>query len=167
MLERLNDAVDYVHEIVKDEGPFDAVFGFSEGASVAAAYLQAYSSEMQDNLVIAFAVFVCAAVVPPGLTSKNDEEEATLGPLLVSRGLAVPSVHIIGMKDLCFPQSEELLKSCKGNGSNTDAALRCSQPGFVQSVYFLGGHEVPIYPAAVGEMRIVIENAARVAFSSR
>lgn len=36
----LNEAVDYISEFVRKEGPFDGVFGFSQGGMMASMLLQ-------------------------------------------------------------------------------------------------------------------------------
>lgn len=100
----------------------------------------------------AFAMFLCAALIPPSLAAASEKLEATVGSLISERPLPLPTIHVLGSKDLCFPQSVKLLESCL-------------LPGFVQAVRFPGGHEIPKDKATVTKMRDAVEKAERSAFS--
>lgn len=124
----------------------------SKGASVTAAYLSACCATPEDQPPPAFAVFLCTALIPPSLASASEKLEATVGSLIADRPLPLPTVHVLGSKDLCFPQSVKLLESCL-------------LPGFVQAIRFPGGHEIPKDAATVTKMRDAVEKAERTAFS--
>lgn len=175
----MRDAIEYVREIVEDDGPFDAVIGFSQGASVAAAYLSAYAPKARDASAFAFAVFICTALIPPTLAAKTENLEATVGSLVGHAGVPIPNVHVLGTKDLCLGQSVKLLESCEGKAREPESATSSTDstpsesaeelvsyfpPGLAQAVYFSGGHDVPRDAATTTKMRTAVENAARLAF---
>ena len=150
-----------------------------QGASVAAAFLSSYGSQAQSTAVFAFAVFICAALIPPALASKNDKLEETVGSLVGTAGLPMPTVHIIGTQDQCLGQSVRLLESCQGKASGAESTASSVDstpsdsstgltsyfpPGLAQAVFFQGGHHVPKEVAMISKMQQAVENAARIAF---
>jgi hypothetical protein len=69
-------AVEYLEEILEDEGPFDGIFGFSQGAALTLSYL--YQQQVAGNPVhIKFACLFSTAV--PCSTDSN------MGDTIISR----------------------------------------------------------------------------------
>ena len=63
----------------------------------------------------------------------------------------IPTVHIIGKKDLCEAQSLELVKSCTRNTA--------------QVLLNDGGHDIPRDAANTNKIAVAIERALLLAFS--
>lgn len=162
--ERMANAVAYVREIVEDEGPFDAVIGFSQGASVTAAYLSAYPATTESaELTFSFAIFICAALIPPELADAKHLEQ-TIGSLLNRLPLPIPSLHIIGKQDACYGQSVSLFESCQASALPAKSGTCKSPKGVADVVYFFGGHQVPRDAATVGKLEKAVEKTARMGF---
>lgn len=85
---------DFLQQYIEehDEGPFDGVLGFSEGASVAASLILRQSAEKRTS-PFKFAIFICA--VPPfrwdckGIVSADETPER----------INIPTAHVVGSKD--------------------------------------------------------------------
>lgn len=64
-LEQLKAAYDLIYEVMRDEGPFDGVFGFSQGGALAASLIlhhqSTWPSRVQED-PFKFAVFMCASL---------------------------------------------------------------------------------------------------------
>jgi hypothetical protein len=99
----------------------------------------------------ALAVFICTALIPPSLAAATEKLEETVGALIANGPLPLPTVHVLGTKDLCFPQSVKLWE--------TAATL-----GLGQALQFSGGHEVPKDASVITKIRDAVEKAARTAF---
>lgn len=58
----VEDAQEYVLDIIEDEGPFDGVMGFSQGAALAASLIleQRKRNSLED--LFKFAIFICATL---------------------------------------------------------------------------------------------------------
>lgn len=158
-------AVNFVREVVEEDGPYDCVIGFSQvcwsdrpplptlpkaihqGASVAAAYLALAQRSPSFEASIKMAVFICAALINPKIATSN-ELTRTIGAL---GRIGIPTLHIIGLKDPCYAQSMQLVKSCEMRTACT--------------VFHGGGHDVPRDAAHSAKMAGEIERRARVAFS--
>jgi hypothetical protein len=165
--ERMDDAIEHVREIVEEDGPYDAIIAFSQvsllsthhdarlmcpkGASVTAAFLSACCSMPHNEPPCAFAVFICTALIPPSLAAATEKLEETVGSLIANGPLPLPTVHVLGTKDLCFPQSVKLWEAA-------------ATPGLTQALQFSGGHEIPKEAAVIKRMRDTVEKAARIAF---
>ena len=118
-----------------------------QGASVAAACITKSHKEQIFHLPFKMAVFMCAALIPPEIASEADLVK-TIGSF---GNIDIPTVHVIGKRDLCYSQSLQLLKSCTVSSA--------------QSVFNGGGHDVPRDAANTTNICVGIERAARLAFS--
>jgi pimeloyl-ACP methyl ester carboxylesterase len=147
----MSEAVTYLDEVLADqedeEKSYDGIVGFSQGASVAASWL---SRSLIAARGLKFAVFLCAALVPPSKARTAKALEESIGSLLAREGekLDLPTLHVIGERDLCFGQSERLVGNCEAR-----MARRVVVAG--------GGHDVP-RDRAVCE--IIARAVERVAF---
>lgn len=119
-------ALEYLHNIMEDEGPFEGVIGISEGASVAATLLiediQACKAR-QTRSHFRCGIFYIGAPAwwPDGTRAWLAEEHGQM--------IDLPTCHIIGANDVFRIGGEELLKIC-----DLDKALVISDPG---------GHRIP------------------------
>lgn len=155
----MKEAVEYVQEVIEEDGPYDAIIGFSQvtrsnhlqrsvsvadclqGASVASALLA------QSPGTIKFAVFLCAALIPPS-EATTEELTRTIGSF---GHIDLPTVNVIGQQDLCYNQSLQLSKSCESSMS--------------QTIFHSGGHDVPRDDITSRKIAMAIEKAAKKALS--
>ena len=60
---KVRAAQEYIMEVVEDEGPFDGILGFSQGAALAASILlerERSNQQNPDSSIFKFAIFICA-----------------------------------------------------------------------------------------------------------
>ena len=119
-------ALEYLHNIIKDEGPFDGVIGISEGASVAATLLiediQACKARQTRSPLRCGIFYIGApAWLADGTKAWLAEEHGQV--------IDVPTCHIMGVKDVFREGAEQLLKICE-----SDKAFVINDPG---------GHRIP------------------------
>jgi hypothetical protein len=141
----MSEAVTYLDEILADqEEPYDGIVGFSQGASVAASWL----SRSLAASGLKFAVFLCAALVPPSKAGTAKALEESIGSLArEGEKLDLPTLHVIGERDLCFKQSERLVGNCEAK-----IARKVVVGG--------GGHNVPRDGAVCGVIARAVERVA-------
>ncbi|GAB9464687.1 hypothetical protein Gpo141_00002115 [Globisporangium polare] len=114
----VEEAIDYVASICKEQGPFDGVFGFSQGGMLAAFVLQR-QFESPENSPFAFSFGIFAAA-PQSIDPRFGFSDIKL---------SVPSLHLIGETDTIVSPER-----CKKNAE-----------GFVDPKVLLhaGGHYIP------------------------
>ncbi|KAL8958921.1 MAG: hypothetical protein Q9193_004113 [Seirophora villosa] len=129
----------YVQEYAKtsDAGPFDALLGFSQGASVAANLL--LDQERTSERPFKCAVFFCG--VPPVKRGRGDVILADE----YGEAIKIPTVHITGARDPGNFGGRALKNLCS---SENASAYEHSQ-----------GHEVPRAPAVTKRMAALIRKA--------
>ncbi|CZR50580.1 uncharacterized protein PAC_00454 [Phialocephala subalpina] len=146
--EYLQKVVDFVCGVVDEDGPYDGVIGFSQGASVAAACIaqQQLRGSLKDE-PFKMAVFICAALMPPQLATVDNLADTIgkFGPI------DIPTAHVIGRKDPCDTQSLEVVKSSAQNATTV--------------LLIDGGHDIPRDAVNAKNVAIGIERAFRLAFS--
>lgn len=120
--EDINAALEYLEEIIEEEGPFDGVLAFSQGCSVAAALTKRHANNVQDP-PFRFAVFMGAP-----LPHYVDDSGATRSRR--DAKLTIPILHVMGTEDPVTPQSREL-------------AMLHTNPLDSSVVEHAGGHEIP------------------------
>ena len=119
-------ALEYLHNIMEDEGPFDGVMGVSEGASVAATLLiedlQACKARNAQSSLRCGIFFIGApAWYADGTKPWIAEQHGQV--------IDVPTCHIMGTNDILKIGAEQLFKIC-----DADKALVIADPG---------GHRIP------------------------
>ncbi|KAI1100338.1 serine hydrolase FSH [Jackrogersella minutella] len=79
-LSQLQAAFDLIHDIIDEEGPFDGIIGFSQGAALAASFLL-HQQETDPNApeVFRMAIFTCASL-PFDPTSDTDTQSYDICP---------------------------------------------------------------------------------------
>ena len=88
---------------------------------------------------------MCAALIRPQAAGSGEQVK-----IIGSFGsICIPTVHVIGKRDLCCTQSLELVKSC--------------QKGSAQVILTNGGHDVPRDSASVRDIATAIEKTLQVA----
>lgn len=125
-MEGLRSALKDLDDYVVSEGPFDAIMGFSEGASLAATYIV---QRTQHDLTMREPVFRCAVFICAGNAWDSRGEGSELNASLVGEAIQIPTAHIVGSKDEHFHASIGLSKLC-------DSQTR-------EVFNHEGGHEVP------------------------
>ncbi|HEX3760094.1 MAG TPA: hypothetical protein VHW23_15365 [Kofleriaceae bacterium] len=137
----------WLFALLRDDGPFDGVFGFSQGAAVAAllAALCVVERPASDPPALPFAILA-------GGFASRDARHATL--LERAGGIAVPSLHLIGRRDgVVAPRDSHALAS------------RFAAPAVVEHD---GGHVIPSTPGVVSAVRQFLAQArARTAATRR
>lgn len=113
-------------------GPYDGLYGFSAGAQlVAALSAPGMAAALGSRRSWRFVVCACGVSVANGAadellrSARPDEEDL---PEKAMDDIDLPSLHIIGRKDVCRPMSVELAKTFR-------------EPTVV---YHDGGHELPL-----------------------
>lgn len=119
-------ALEYLHNIIEDEGPFDGVIGISEGASVAATLLvedlqACKAKQIRSNLRCGIFFIGAPAWWADGTKAWLAEEHGQV--------IDVPTCHVMGSKDVFKEGAEQLLKIC-----DSEKALVITDPG---------GHRIP------------------------
>lgn len=148
---------DYIRAVVAQDGPYDGVIGFSEGAALAAAILIEDTSSVDGWCIptFRFAMFFNAVnlLSPTKAFGKrlleSDVKKAmdtftegankhqypaldcvyTLCAKSVPALINVPTLHVLGLRDNFREASEELIKLCEGHRATT--------------VRTTAGHEMP------------------------
>ena len=118
--DEVREAHDYLYDLIDNEGPFEGILGFSQGAEVAASIL--FTEAMQPDSqrpkpLFKFAVFIGG--FPPwdiyGATNHGDKGTTPLRPVLPITHAAridIPTVHIMGRKDGYRVHAKFLLGLC-------------------------------------------------------
>ncbi|XP_029030191.1 esterase OVCA2 [Betta splendens] len=98
----LDQSVTAVREAVKDDGPFDGIMGFSQGAAFVAMLCCLQEQKLEPEFGFRFAILVA------GFRSACKEHEK-----FYSVPLQMPSLHVFGLEDRVIPDSmsRELLPS--------------------------------------------------------
>lgn len=126
-------ALDDLDKYVAQEGSFDGVIGFSQGAALAAMLMIRHhsSSRGENEDPFRFAVFICAAVPHKEAALRCGIVEF-LNPAIDGQPIKVPTTNIVGGKDPHMSNGITLGHLCQERGK----------------VVFDhgGGHEVPRHP---------------------
>ncbi|XP_056267692.1 esterase OVCA2 [Pseudoliparis swirei] len=98
----LGDSVTAVREAVKNEGPFDGILGFSQGAAFVAMLCWLQEQKLEPDFNFRFSILVA------GFRSACEEHTKFYSP-----PLQIPSMHVFGLEDRVIPDrmSRELLPS--------------------------------------------------------
>ncbi len=108
-LDTAGNALEYLRDIIAENGPFDGILGYSEGASVAATYvLDEQKRFLESGLprTIKCAVFITGwPACDPGDSKMllADEYEDVID---------IPTFHVLGSKDPFCKGSEALFNIC-------------------------------------------------------
>ena len=111
----------FLHDIIDDEGPFEGVLGFSQGATVAASILFEHVMQPdpeQPEPPFKFAVFISGTPPwdiygPPNEGEKATQPMKAVLPSTHAARIDIPTAHIMGRKDvLCRESAKSLLAIC-------------------------------------------------------
>ena len=135
--EGLRSALKDLEGYVNAEGPFDAIMGFSEGASLAASFIASQKNWSEDSPPFKCAVFICA-----GGAWDSQGQGKQLQPSDLDDLIHIPAANIMGSKDEHYAQSFNLSQGC-------DIRTR-------EIFDHGGGHEIPRGPKVTVEMAMAI-----------
>ncbi|KAF3010993.1 hypothetical protein E8E13_010664 [Curvularia kusanoi] len=143
--ESVLECYEYIHETMEEDGPFDGVVGFSQGAAAAAtALLRTQNADPTAPPLFKFAIFFCATNA-----LDTSQEEAALANVPAAKGMrlpAIPTVHVVGQKDDVFAESMTLYE--------------LADPRLARLITHSGGHVIPKDAAFARKMQDLIEWAA-------
>ncbi len=119
----VQQAFENLYQLIKEEGPFDGVLGFSQGASGLSIFLIHQSPPPPQSSLFRFAILFSTSGIPEWDT----EEEEELGMI------EIPTLHVCGDGDTeWFADSVSVVDRCDG-GSLDSAEL----------IVHKGGHAIP------------------------
>jgi len=106
-LESVRQCHAYIVDVVNEEGPFDGVVGFSQGAAAAAtALLYSQSLDPRAPPLFNFAVFFSSTrALDASSTGDSTADLPAAKSVLLP---PIPTVHVVGQKDAVRTQSMEL-----------------------------------------------------------
>ncbi|XP_029923888.1 esterase OVCA2 [Myripristis murdjan] len=90
----LDESLRAVRQAVKDQGPFDGILGFSQGAALVAMLCSLQEQNMEPDFSFRFAIVVA------GFRSACEEHQK-----FYSAPLSIPSLHVFGLEDRVIPDS--------------------------------------------------------------
>lgn len=129
-------ALDNLEEYVAQEGPFDGIMGFSQGAALAAMLIIRHNSSIhgERDTLSQVGVFICAAIPHKEAALRSGVVEF-LDPAVDGQPVKVPTANIIGKKDPNVVNGVTLGHLCQERGK----------------VVFDhgGGHEIPRHPKEI------------------
>ncbi|CEG38531.1 serine hydrolase [Plasmopara halstedii] len=95
LLSQTEEAIEYVAKFVTNEGPFDGIFGFSQGGTMASLILQRQVSNLESRFSFHFAIFVSAGAI---------DDPNYISDVKVN----MPSLHVIGETDAVVAKARSL-----------------------------------------------------------
>ncbi|KAM0803142.1 putative DUF341 family oxidoreductase [Usnea florida] len=149
----LREAYDFLYDMIEEEGPFDAVLGFSQGATLAYSFLAQHARNSPYEL----APFRCAiffGALPPfrikgedgGVTEQIIYDEDLQG------AVSIPTLHVAGKSDFVYPHSIKLHQLCDASWAGL--------------IVHPKGHEIPRDPKNVALIADGIREASHHAMFS-
>jgi len=120
----LNEAYEYIYDVVESEGPFDGILGFSHGATLASSFVAHHATRDPFNPLFRCAVFFCG--LEPFVL---DEDGSFVVHKAFKDKIIIPTLHVIGKTDFVRTYSERLYDAC--------------EPTSRQLITHERGHEIP------------------------
>ncbi|SPN99926.1 related to DUF341 family oxidoreductase [Cephalotrichum gorgonifer] len=110
----LDAAMEYIDEIVEEDGPFNGILGFSQGATMAFCYLH-HRLRMRP-FDPPFIPFACAIFISASGTAKD---QSTLVEYIGSTGrnITIPTLHVYGKQDVDSEAAMTMYEHCKAGDS--------------------------------------------------
>ncbi|PLB54711.1 hypothetical protein P170DRAFT_505429, partial [Aspergillus steynii IBT 23096] len=136
-------AVADLAQYAAENGPFDAVMGFSLGAALALTLLLNHEQLGLSEPPFDCAVLLCS-VLPCDWSALERDQVELLSPSQVSRPVQIPTVHCWSPEDLDHPgQSQKVISMCTPDGR-------------VELVHH-AGHTLPVDGAGVEQLAQAID----------
>ena len=133
-LDSARRALDFVQETIDEEGPFDGVIGFSQGATLALALLLRHSTDHPLDppyAIFKFAIFFSCV----GIREDQNHWDSKLG---------IPSLHV-------FDEADSI------SAKSTIAKELC-EPGSAKLVVHQRGHDIPRDNVSVNAILAAIQH---------
>lgn len=115
----MSQALSQLAHYISEEGPFDGVLGFSQGALLAATYLIQFSQDHPSRpLPFKCAVFFSGGIpVDPQALEKGELRH--IDPKVAGEVVRLPTANIWGRNDTVWPGSSEVLCAlCEDSNRN-------------------------------------------------
>jgi hypothetical protein len=126
----VQNALLQLDDYISNEGPFDGLLAFSQGAGLGAMYLVQNAKDKRNSTPpFKCAIFLSSMVVYDASAYEERSEVRVLDPSTDGEPVQIPTVHVWGKGDGRAQDSETLSKLCSRRGATV----------FVHD----GGHEVP------------------------
>lgn len=108
-------AMEYIDEIVEEDGPFHGILGFSQGATMAFCYLH-YRLRTRP-FDPPFSPFACAVFISASGTAKD---QSTLLEYMASTGrsITIPTLHVYGKHDTDSEAALSMYEHCRPAGNS-------------------------------------------------
>jgi predicted esterase len=110
----VHDAFDYLYEVIEEQGPFDGIIGFSQGATIACAFM--LNHICRNPLDPPFALFRYA-VFFSGAGIMDVEGITCLEGTSTHPLIDIPSLHVCGEADKMYKDSLTLYKICNSENA--------------------------------------------------
>ncbi len=124
-MEQVRAGYEFIYKVIEEQGPFDGVMGFSQGAAISLSFIMHHAElhpEEESRMPFRFMVLFSCPYLPP-----KDED----GSIIPWGKTHVPSLHLVGQED------EEWFEG--GMATYKD---RC-EGGSASLIVHGGGHAVP------------------------
>lgn len=128
----MQDALNLLDSYLSDQGPFDGILGFSQGAGLAAMHMARQAMVDPTCRIkppLKCAIFLSSIAVPDPTAFDLRGEIRMLDPKIDGQLIRIPTVHIWGAKDELNKESRVLKALCDHRTAST----------FIHE----GDHEVP------------------------
>ena len=125
----LNEAYEFLYSVIEEEGPFDAILGFSQGATLAYSFLAQHAKKYPYEPPTA--LFRCAVFVGALPPFRQDSSKRIIYDEGLQGAVRIPTLHVAGESDFVFAHSIKLHALC--TTSKTSAKLLVHPKG----------HEIP------------------------
>lgn len=145
--EEMNQVFGLLYDVLQEDGPFTGILGFSQGATVAAAFLLQHAKSHPYDLpssLFQYAIFFAGAAPFRSDGSGRRMSFADTEGAGMSR-IRIPTIHIAGEKDTVYDGSLDLHQLC------TPETARFISHG--------GGHVIPREREIVKKMATAIREA--------
>ena len=131
----------WTNDLFRNQGPFDGVFGFSQGAALTGLLtgLRASDEKVSDETPIAFDF----AIMVGGFLSAEPEHQKLYA---ATDRYRIPSIHVIGTSDYVVPSTE-----------SRELAARFEAPEIIEHP---GGHVIPALPVVQEKVTAFVTDMA-------
>ena len=134
----LSEAYDFLYDVIDEEGPFDAILGFSQGATLAYGFLAQHArNHPYESPTSLFRCAIFFGALPPFRTKGKDgaAAEQLIYDEDLQGAVRIPTLHVAGKSDFVYPHSVKLHQLCNASWAGL--------------VVHPKGHEIPKDPKNV------------------
>ena len=106
----LSDAYEFLYDVIEEEGPFDAILGFSQGATLAYSFLAQHAKKYPYEPPAA--QFRCAVFIGALPPFRMDGSKRIIYDEGLQGAVRIPTLHVAGKSDFVFTHSIKLHALC-------------------------------------------------------